>query len=53
MFVTHFDVFCFEWLIVLMEDMKWDGVVVLYGRYSIMIPDVGCLCKLKVLLSGI
>ena len=37
----------------LMKDVKWDGMIELCERYTSMIPDVGCLCRLKVLLSGI
>ena len=37
----------------LMEDVKWDGMIELCERYTSMIPDMGCLCSLKVLLSAI
>jgi hypothetical protein len=36
-----------------MEDVKSDGMMELYERDTNMIPDMGCLCRLKVLLSGI
>jgi hypothetical protein len=32
---------------------EMDGMMELYERHTNMIPDVGCLCRLKVLLSGI